>query len=348
MASAAFIHGSSEHHLDHLGPLASFLQIPLIVTEPEIEELAEKYYPELTVRFIEHSSLPFTLVQEFETIFTTLPRPMITEIFFFAEQLLNKQLRTIWVPHGNSDKGHASFFMEALKEESYSLVYGKKMIDFLKKKESLAQLKKCVEIGNFRKQFADKHRAFYQPLVEKEIFAKLTKGNRTILFAPTWQDAENSSSFSQVEKLVDLLPDDFNLIIKPHPNLKWQKPEQLAQIKNRKNLYLLNQFPPIYPLLERVDIYLGDLSSIGYDFLSFNRPMFFYNPNQRSSEQDEGLYLFRCGIELSQADNPYQIMREISSHDSTFTSIREAVYDYTFGPSNFEEICKTGLQFHGI
>jgi hypothetical protein len=348
MASAALIHGSSEHHLDHLGPLASFLQIPLIVTEREIERLAEKYYPKVKVRLIEHGSLPFTVVQEFETLFTTLPQQMIREIFFFAEQLLNKQLRTIWVPHGNSDKGHASFFMEALKEESYSLVYGKKMIDFLKKKEALAQLKKWVEIGNFRKQFADKYRTFYQPLVEKEIFAKLVKGNRTILFAPTWQDTENSSSFSQVEQLVDLLPDDFNLIIKPHPNLKWQKPELLTEIKNRKNLLLLEKFPPIYPLLERVDIYLGDLSSIGYDFLSFNRPMFFYNPNQRDAQKDEGLYLFRCGVELSQTDNPYQIIREMSSRDSTFTSVREAVYEYTFGRSNFEEVCKTGLHFHGI
>src|SRR5207245_1472804 len=157
-------------HLDHLGPLASFLQIPLIVTEPEIEKLAEKYYPELTVRLIEHSSLPFTLVQEFETIFTTLPQPIISELFFFAEQLLNKKLRTIWVPHGNSDKGHASYFMEALKEETYSLVYGKKMTDFLDNKGSFSQLKRCIEIGNFRKQFAEKHSTFYQPLVEKEIF----------------------------------------------------------------------------------------------------------------------------------------------------------------------------------
>ncbi len=346
--SAALIHGSSEHHLDHLGPLAAFLKIPLIVTEAEIKELAEKYYPDLLVRLIDHQALAFTVVREFETIFSTLPRPLFTEIFFFAEKLLNKELRTIWVPHGNSDKGHSSYFMEALQEESYSFVYGKKMVDFLKRKQAFNQLKRCIEIGNFRRKYAEKHREFYQEVVESEIFSKIHRQNRTILFAPTWEDAENSSSFSQIEKLIHQLPEDFNLIIKPHPNLKWQKPELISQIKNRENLLVLENFPAIYPLLERIDIYLGDLSSVGYDFLAFNRPMFFFNPNKRDPKQDEGLYLFRCGVELSAQGNPFEVIREKSVGDSAFTSIRKAVYDYTFGEGDFESLCKTGLHLNEL
>ncbi len=55
----------------------------------------------------------------------------------------------------------------------------------------------------------------------------------------------------------------------------------LAEGIKHKNVVLIEDFPLVYPLLAATDIYLGDVSSIGYDFLMFNRPMFLSNKLQQ-------------------------------------------------------------------
>lgn len=54
------------------------------------------------------------------------------------------------------------------------------------------------------------------------------------------------------------------------PNLQF--PEEIARLKS-EGIQFIEDFPPIYPLLAQMDLYIGDMSSIGYDFLSFKRPM---------------------------------------------------------------------------
>jgi CDP-glycerol glycerophosphotransferase (TagB/SpsB family) len=68
------------------------------------------------------------------------------------------------------------------------------------------------------------------------------------------------------------------------------------------------------------------LSSVGYDFLTFNRPMFFFNPTQRDSS-DQGLYLHQCGSTLE----PDQIFHALNDDQSHLASLREQTYGYTFG-----------------
>lgn len=331
---AGFIHGAAYNHVDHLAPLCVLLDIPLIVTEEEIAACCQKYYPGVELLLFDHQSLAFSVTQAFDTILTTLPHDLFHEIFFFAERLLGKTLETIWCPHGNSDKGHRSFFMEALSKETQAFVYGQKMIDFLIEKGAYAQLQKVMRIGNYRKEYADLHHDFYQKIVQKEIFSYLSNENQTILYAPTWEDAEDSSSFFSIcPALIEQLPKQFNLIVKPHPNLRWQREGEALDILARQakpNLCVLWDFPPIYPLLEHVDIYVGDLSSIGYDYLLFNRPMFFL----RKQNVDPTLFLFRCGIEIPENAHHqiYSFIEEKICQDEPFMPIRQEAYAYTFDP----------------
>ncbi|MFI5335104.1 MAG: CDP-glycerol glycerophosphotransferase family protein, partial [Chlamydiales bacterium] len=275
----------------------------------------------------------------FDTLITALPQSLIREIFFFAEKLLGKTLQTIWAPHGNSDKGHLAPFMEGLRSETCAFVYGEKMVDFLREKGALNQLERTIYIGNYRKRFADLHQDFYRKLVESKIFSNLSQKNRTILFAPTWEDAEDSSSFfSAAPLLINQLPEHFNLIIKPHPNLRWQRGGDaltLLSTLRKPNLRVIWDFPLIYPLLERIDIYLGDLSSIGYDFLSYNRPLFFF----RNTKVNPSLFLFRCGTEIpeSSLEQIYPFIEEHLANDQTFSSIRKEAYTYTFGRDKTSE-----------
>ena len=329
--AAGLIYGPQEHHLDHIAPIAILMNVPLIVTEPHLEDLANKYYPQLVTFCFDYVELGKVVVQEYEVIFSSLPQDLFNQIFFVAENLFKKKLLSIWCPHGNSDKGHASFFMEGLNKEKIALVYGQKMIDFLIEKKAYSQLYATIIIGNYRYAHYQACAPFYDRLVEEEVATKLRQNSPTILYAPTWDDAENSSSQSKaLQPLIENLPDHWNLIVKPHPNTM-QKILHLDDSIQKENLLILKDFPPIYPLLKYVDVYLGDLSSIGYDFLTFQKPMFFLNSSRRDQKQDKGLYLYQCGtvIEPEDFSRFFSIIEKTPA--KSFQKIQDEVYSYVFG-----------------
>ncbi len=335
--AACLLYGQETHHLDHLAVLSILLGVPLIVTEENIENHAKLCYPGIHVIHSNYVYVALDTVKNYDVIFTCLPRDLFDDIFFLSEQLHQKTLHTIWCPHGNSDKGKNSFFMEALQKEKLALVYGKRMVDFFKEKNVFSQLESYVEIGNYRYDFYQKEKSFYQGLVQRQIKDKLVSGKKTILYAPTWKDRENSSSFFDAcSDLIEKLPSSYNLLIKLHPNLVLQEKETTCSIiekyEGRQNVLFLQDFPPIYPLLDMTDIYLGDMSSIGYDFLAFSRPMYFLNQNERNEQTDSGLYLYQCGVPIlpKKYQNIYEIIEKSLPHDGNFSRIRKQIYEETF------------------
>jgi hypothetical protein len=325
--AAGVIYGPFEHHLDHLAAFCSLMGVPLVVTEEDLRQKALLYYPDLEVLHWDSLETPFEVVKSFDIVFYSTPRILFDEVFFIAEATLKKKIRTVWLPHGNSDKGHASYFMEGLKDEKTLLVYGQKMIDFISQK--LIQTPHCIPIGNYRLAYYRRHKHFYDAWMEK-----LKLPSKFILYAPTWQDEENSSSFFDVAQfLIEEFPADEFLVIKLHPNLEKEIGVQqlILQNEHRSNVCFLTGFTPVYPILERSTAYLGDMSSVGYDFLSFNRPMFFYNPAKREAS-DPGLYLHRCGhtLGLTQTSQTFRRMRQ-EGDQSHLTQLRQETYTYTFG-----------------
>ncbi len=307
---AGYLQGNLEHHLDHLAPLCSLMEWPLIVTDEEIYKLGKAYYPGLVLHLWDVLEAPFLVTQHFDTVITTVPRISFDEIFFIAEATLGKRLKTVWLPHGNSDKGHLIPWMEALSNEEAAFVYGPKMIDFLKAKN--VKIPQIIPLGNFRYVYFQKHRSFYENLLDEMGLEKTF-----ILYAPTWNDAENSSSFeSSVDEVIKKL--SFSpLVIKPHPN----ELEDIRVIQRQltSKVKWLDHFPPIYPLLSRTSHLVGDFSSIGYDFLQFNRPMTFFNPAGRKTD-DPGLFLHQCPVEERPA-----LARYTFGEESTWIPLLEKV-----------------------
>ncbi|MBS0653803.1 MAG: hypothetical protein JSR39_09825, partial [Verrucomicrobia bacterium] len=193
--AAGLIYGPESHHLDHLGPLCEILEIPLIVTEEAIALAANKYYPNLDVIFSDYLAVAQHLITHYQIIFYSMPRALFDEVFFFAQKLAQKKVHTIWCPHGNSDKGSNIPYMEALHREEAALVYGQQMIDFLQRKKVFDQLKSRVVTGNFRNAYYQQHKLFFDNLAENEVFRRLPPSEKIVLYAPTWQDYEKSTSF---------------------------------------------------------------------------------------------------------------------------------------------------------
>ncbi|MEI8301300.1 MAG: CDP-glycerol glycerophosphotransferase family protein [Chlamydiota bacterium] len=340
------IYGNQPHHLDHLATLCACFDIPLILTDQELEQQAKHYYPQLVIFCFSSLEAPQKILQNYDIILTTMPYDLFDSCFFLAKKLINKSPMTIWCPHGNSDKGHSIFFMEALNKEKAVFVYGEKMLDFLKEKNALQANCSITAIGNYRYEFYQTHQGFYNKLTKQEILSKFTKNQSTYLYAPTWNDYEKTSSFHLAcPHLLETLPDNINLIVKLHPNTLLAEDMHVKKLiwkyESAPNIVFLEHFPLIYPLLDVVDLYIGDTSSIGYDFLTFNKPLFFLNIQDPIPNH----YLYQCGNILQKEDFP-AIYSKIQEHLLTdqllFSKKRKETYTYTF--SKHEPFDKILLQ----
>lgn len=338
LRGVGYLQGNLEHHLDHLAPFCSLMGWPLVVTEEKIFEWAHLYYPRLQVFLWSSLEATFEVTRHFDLVVTTLPRVAFDELFFIAEASLGKRLRTMWLPHGNSDKGHLVPWMEALQSEETVLVYGPRMIDFLAQKKVLHTIKNIIPIGNFRFAYFQKHREFYNKLLDS---MHLT--TPFVLYAPTWSDAELSSSFEgAIDHVIHELS-SFPLVVKPHPNAADKPLVIQKKLSYDSKVTWLDHFPPVYPLLERTSHLIGDFSSIGYDFLTFNRPMFFFNPTQRP-EKDEGRFLQRYGTTLTQSNlSSLSLYIKKQHYQKELHPMREQLYHHTFGAGTSWELISSQL-----
>lgn len=338
MSIAGFTYGMPIHHFDHIASLCLYLNLPLIVTEPEAETLIQTFYPSLVIYQFDYRTMNTDTLSRFDTLLSCHPRPYLDRMFSFAEELLGKKLKSIFIPHGNSDKGHASKHMEALSFETNVAVYGQKMIDFLKEKNVYSHIENLFTIGNVREKVYTRFKPHFQKLLN------IPHEKKTLLYAPTWDDGEGSNSlFKTLPYLIENKPEDLSLIVKPHPNTFATHPAAMEKLEADLPGYFVRNFPPVYALLDLADIYLGDMSSMGYDFLTYNKPMFFSNHNRRDPKTDRGLQLYRCGetIYEEHLDSIYAI---IDHPQVELKKARHDMYRYTFDEAPSPEKLLTQLE----
>lgn len=327
-ASAAVNTGKDCRLLDHLAPLCAQLKMPLYLTEEKNHELCQKYYPVVDSLYVPTSSFSlFSLAQKYEVLFQST---------FWERELkallksLYPHVRFAYCPHGNSDKGYQKPMLAPILWQDLVLLYGEHMQERLKKQNLWEKLPPFLFTGNYRLSYYLEHQKFYDELAEREIFSKLDSQYPTLLYAPTWNDEENATSFfTSIRPLIAQLPSHYNLIVKVHPLLEEMDPvsyyRALPELGEKGNVLLLNEFPPIFPLLARTDIYIGDASSIGYDFLYFQKPMFFF-PSMT-------LPLHACGVVIPETEsNLFEfIERHLFDFDEKKKSQQKKMWDFAFG-----------------
>lgn len=265
-------------HLDHLVPLCDILDVPLLVTEPDFKEIAQKFYPMVEVKYVPLEDLHLKALSDWDILITTC-KFWTPELGPTLELLQGKKIRFIYIPHGHSDKEE---FLKKPVEQDIELVYGPAM-------KKVRCNPHAIEIGNIRYNFYLEHKAHFDRLAAP--FFHTDK--QTILYAPTWASRASSTSFFEsIDFVVEQLSKTYNLLVKPHPFLEENHPAlyYFALDRYKTKATFIEEFPIIYPLLEKTDIYLGDHSSIGYDFLIYDRPMYFLK---------EGQSLAKCGKPFS-------------------------------------------------
>lgn len=282
------------HLLDHIAPLAALKKIPLIIVEEENAQLAEQYYPGVEIRHVPDLEWKLrSIAEEFGTLY---------ECQYWSPHHKSLGAKLVFCPHGQSDKGYAAPLLAPYALQDHVLLYGpllKQMLDELQ-----IPLQSYEFIGNYRLQYFEQNKDLLRAHAQKEIFSHLNPKNKTLLYAPTWRDADGATTFfTHAKRLYDELPSDWNLILKIHPNLEERDPALYYRLSllNRPNFLLVHKFPLIYPILERIDAYLGDYSSVGYDVLAFQKPMFFLlHPHLPKGR------LHTCGTILNPAENFFE------------------------------------------
>lgn len=335
---------------DHLAVICVLMGIPLLFIDETDYEMGQKYYPGLHAQKADYDELtPEFLIANYDVLFLSeqWDRHTFHEKFHLLEMKYGKMLRHVHVPHGFSDKG---FYLRKTANEDIPLLYGQNMLDMLKHYGVFSNLRTYVISGNYRYSFYNKHRDFFEKIFQDEVGSRFANPEHPMgLYAPTWKDLEESTSFFEgCSSIVDGLPHGHNLVIKLHPRLELDDPglfyHLVGKYEKKPNVLFLKDFPLVYPLLAKSSYYIGDMSSVGYDFLPFNRPMFFLNQQKRDSKNDRGLTLFQCGVEIQpeQYGETFKIIeREMKTDQERFSEIRQKMDEYTFGEERaFSDIKK--------
>ncbi len=334
---AAIVTGP-DTYLDHLGVLSYVMDMPLFITEKQTYSAALTFYPQ--VRSIERQAQDLDadfLAAHFDALFES-GKFFTMQLAPIIEMLHQKKMRFIYCPHGHSDKGHSA---KQFATQDLSLVYGSHMSDLLNSTGAMDSIRSTVTTGNYRLAFYQKYQTFYDDLVKELIKPKLTPGKKTALYAPSWQDGENPTSFfASTGRLIQDLSSEFNLIIKLHPFLKQFHPAEtysvLEKYKDDSRVLFLDEFPCIYPLLQACDLYIGDYSSIGYDFLSFDRPLYFL-----IEEKAPTFALHSCGLVIPPKEHISTFIQNTWEENSLRKKeSRHALYKYVFGEEKSFEILK--------
>ena len=276
------VHTGGAHGLDHLGVLCAGLQIPLLVSEKETFLIAKQFYPDLHVEYRDLSELSSDFLTNYADV-------IFTSSHFFAAQFIpqcallhGKKMRVVYCPHGNSDKNLGTI------QKDISLIYGDHMKEHLQKTGEINHIETLVVSGNYRKLYYNTHRKRLDALLQ-------TPSQKTVFYAPT----HDTSSFTHTVRIIEEISPFFHLLIRWHPFLHDLYPVESEKLKDvcekNPNVTDLSSFPVIYPILSQSDFYLGDASSIGYDFLTFNKPLFFLGHSTGE--------IYNCGIILQEDEH---------------------------------------------
>ncbi|HEY2864171.1 MAG TPA: CDP-glycerol glycerophosphotransferase family protein [Casimicrobiaceae bacterium] len=329
------------HHIDHLAPWCAILDVPMLVCEAPGQRDAAQCYPGLKLVGMHDVTTPGGLAHMIDAVRELRPRVVLYSHLFDRQTLRDlfgagrASPRIVHCPHGFSEKRQD--YATRIAQQDVALLYGQHALDQLGALGVASMSCKVVLTGNVRRGYYLAHRNFFRSQLNR-FGLQEGDGRRTILYAPTWNDAVGSSSFvSAFTSFAQKLPAGSRLVVKTHPHQEYEAAELdrlLADYRGRDDIQVLRNNPLTFPLLDMADVYVGDMSSLAYDFLVFDRPMYFLNQTAGGIADARESRLFRCGtpIDPSGYADIYSIIESTLEKDAAFSGARAELYRYTHAP----------------
>ena len=154
----------------------------------------------------------------------------------------------------------------------------------------------------------------------------------TLLYAPSW--AFESKNISMDADILNELANinTYNVIIRPHPNLL--KPNScngydwnplINTLKEKGIQVSYSKDHSIYQLLPHIDLLIGDISSVTFEFLIFNRPIILYmnvGVLEANDAKEFTTPLLSATSRLNKADELKKLLNTLRKDEDTLVNNR--------------------------
>lgn len=161
---------------------------------------------------------------------------------------------------------------------------------------------------------------------------------KTLIYCPTWRKGGLSSIelFLNDRVAIRQLTERFNLIVKPHPNIfnpgrPFFDQSIVDRLESIPGIRLIRS-GNVMPWFAQADVFIGDISAAGYEWLYFDRPMVFLNPQpselRPSRNVHELTYLWQCGTVCNRVEHLPRAIDTALANDH-HAAAQEAVLNYS-------------------
>ncbi len=247
---------------------------------------------------------------------------VLTPTFLRAEER-TRHTRAIQIFHGMSDKPFT--YDRDFSDYRLCLCVGQRQVDRLLQNPANRTMRWAL-IG---------YPKFDRPPTLPKLF---DNGRKTIIYCPTWRKRGISSIERFLKSLdgVDQIRQDYNLIVKPHPNIfnpnrQFYDPTIVERLQRIPGIRLIRS-GNVMPWFAQSDLFIGDISASGYEWLYFDRPAVFLNPQpgvlQRSPDATSMTYLWQCGDVCDRTSDLKPLIDQNLQHDR-YHDQREQVLHYS-------------------
>jgi len=162
---------------------------------------------------------------------------------------------------------------------------------------------------------------FFKQELSKELNVKIRNkynipiDKKIILYAPTFRDNyEFDYTNIDYERIIEQISrkynDDYVFAVRLHPKLAGK-----YNFEDKKNIYDFTDYPDAYELLLAVDELISDYSSIFFDFMYLNRPIYLYAPDYDAYMGDRGLYFDYKKLPFPIAYSKEELTEKIVNND---------------------------------
>ncbi len=319
------------HILTHTGD-DSFLQDSLKMLHGEkviIDKLPTSAFRAFTDK-LKGRKLPrkgFWIKKNQEYILNYFDAIIFSDYFhqYFLKARKDRNTRFIFLDHGAP--GRAYSYHKDLLDFDFHLLYGKFQYDSLKK---LNILNKNHKITGYPKLDA------LSGVITKSIF---TNQKVTVLYNPHFSPPFSSWHYIGLEILEFFYHSkEYNLIFAPHINL-FNKVggDDLSSIPEKyftaENIHidLGSEKSVNMTYVNEADIYLGDVSSQVFEFITTPRPCIFLNPDKVDYKEDLNYRFWKCGEVINTSKELDSALKNSSkSFQEKYKSIQEKMTEENF------------------
>lgn len=257
----------------------------------------------------------------------------------------NKKFKNVLVYHGMGMDKNWKGRRFPVSRYDYYFASGEK--DYLRYKNYSYGLKnldrRVVKIGHLRSDLIINKQYSIESTLDQ--IGVQDRSRKNIVFAPTWSRG-HGSLLSAFEKLCLHIPEEHNLIIRPHPyDLKNCHAIKAYVEKHRiKHIYMVD--PNEIGLIDNLaiaDLLIGENSSLMYDWIFFDRPVILVKTAKKDLEKSswatqKKFQVYTCGYSYTPGDDNINqlIDQSLSGHPfrEQIQYVRDSTFYYNDGKAN--------------